>query len=234
MKSNDVARKLFGVATGGLLVSVLSAAPAAFGQGGFPSIPDPSYPAQPNAGPQAGSVGNRTAPGVQQISSAAPPREFASAEGSDAATMRDKIFLRHAAQGGMAEVKLGELAAKKSTSDEVRKFGQKMVDDHAKLDAGLQPFEQDLGVPAPKHLSKQDQAEYDKLNAMQGDDFNREYLAYMRSDHHKDLEAFRAEIAGTNNADLKQAVAEGEKLIAQHTRLIDTLAAANSVPDPGK
>ena len=44
----------------------------------------------------------------------------------------DETFVVKAARGGMAEVELGKLAVEKAASDEVKKFGQRMVDDHSK------------------------------------------------------------------------------------------------------
>ena len=44
----------------------------------------------------------------------------------------DVHFMMKAAQGGMAEVKMGQLAAEKASNPDVKAFGQKMVDDHTK------------------------------------------------------------------------------------------------------
>src|SRR6185312_15767308 len=44
----------------------------------------------------------------------------------------DKTFVMKAAQGGMAEVELGQVATQNAKSDEVKQFGQRMVDDHTK------------------------------------------------------------------------------------------------------
>src|ERR1044071_9145575 len=41
----------------------------------------------------------------------------------------DHRFAMEAAMGGLAEVELGKVAASKGASDEVRQFGQRMVDD---------------------------------------------------------------------------------------------------------
>ena len=41
----------------------------------------------------------------------------------------DAAFVKKAGQGGMAEVELGKLATQKASSDDVKQFGQKMVDD---------------------------------------------------------------------------------------------------------
>ena len=45
----------------------------------------------------------------------------------------DKDFILAAAQGGMTEVKLGELAAQKAMRDDVKAFGQMMVKDHTAI-----------------------------------------------------------------------------------------------------
>ena len=49
----------------------------------------------------------------------------------------DENFILAAAQGGMTEVKLGELAAQKGTRDEVKAFGQMMVKDHTAINHDL-------------------------------------------------------------------------------------------------
>jgi putative membrane protein len=52
-------------------------------------------------------------------------------------TAADTKFVKEAADGGMAEVELGQLAASKASSDDVKKFGQRMVDDHGKANDQL-------------------------------------------------------------------------------------------------
>ena len=77
----------------------------------------------------------------------------------------------------------------------MKDFGQKMVDDHTKMNIELAQVADSMGVMLPKTMNKEDQAEYDKLNALSGNDFDTEYLSVMVKDHHKDLHAFRMEAA---------------------------------------
>ncbi len=112
--------------------------------------------------------------------------------------MQDKMFLRKAAEGGIAEVKLGQLAAQKASSEDVKAFGQKMVDDHTKLNLEIAQVADSMGVMLPKSMNKEDQAEYDKLNALSGNDFDIEYLTFMVKDHHQDLHEFRIEAASSH------------------------------------
>jgi putative membrane protein len=83
-------------------------------------------------------------------------------------------------------------------------------------------------VTLPSAPSKHAQEEYEKLNRLSGADFDREYLAYMQKDHHKDLAEFRQEEATVTDPTLKDAVIRGEHMIAQHTHIVDKLVAANA------
>jgi putative membrane protein len=148
--------------------------------------------------------------------------------------MQDKMFLRKAAEGGIAEVELGKLAVQKASSPDVKAFGQQMVDDHTALNNEIATVADTIGVLLPKHMNKADQAEYDKLNALSGSDFDTEYLTFMVKDHHADLRAFRMEAASTADPTLRDAVDKGSKVIHDHMVMVDKLARAKGIPTPGR
>jgi putative membrane protein len=145
----------------------------------------------------------------------------------------DKVFLRKAAEGGLAEVQMGQLATQKGDSDEVRKFGQKMVEDHIRLNVRMTPVAESLGIYAPQHLNKAEQAEYDKLSGLSGDAFDQEYIIAMVKDHRKDLQEFRHEERKTSNTDLQAAVAQAEPVISQHLAMIEGIAQQKGITVPG-
>src|SRR5262245_38539158 len=66
----------------------------------------------------------------------AQPKEPKSPSGahksSTHAKFADSSFVMKTAQANMAEVELGKMATEKAMRDEVKKFGQMMVDDHTK------------------------------------------------------------------------------------------------------
>lgn len=146
--------------------------------------------------------------------------------------LQDRVFLQKASEGGMAEVQLGQLAAQKGNSAEVKQFGQKMVEDHTRLNEQMKPIADTLGVNAPKHLNKVDQAEYDKLSNLSGDAFDQEYITDMVKDHRKDLHEFRREETATSNPDLKQAVSGAEQVISQHLSMIQGIAQQKGIQVP--
>ena len=179
---------------------------------------------------QAGSVQNQQTqpnqqqPGTQGAGMAGAMTGSSGTNDVSPQMMKDKMFLRKAAEGGMAEIQLGQLAAQKGGSDEVKQFGQKMVDDHTALNNDMKPFCDSMGVKPPTKLSKKDQMEYDKLNGMSGDAFDKEYLSYMSKDHHNDVKDFKAEQMSAGDENLKAAVGKGLQVVQQHTMMVDQLA----------
>jgi putative membrane protein len=168
----------------------------------------------------------------QQAPSTPSTQDSAPNSGDVGQVMQDKMFLRKAAEGGIAEVKFGQLAAQKGSSEDVKAFGQKMVDDHTKLNNEMAEVADSMGVMLPKSMNKEDQAEYDKLNALSGNDFDMEYLSCMVKDHHKDLHEFRMEAASRADPTLHDAVVKAQSIIHDHTVMVDKIARAKGVPIP--
>jgi putative membrane protein len=164
------------------------------------------------------------------------PQDSSGVPGMTGQQMKDKIFLRKSAEGGIAEVKFGQLAADKAGSEDVKTFGGKMVADHTLLNDEMKPIADSIGVRLPKAMNKMDQAEYDKLSALTGDEFDKEYLAEMVKDHRKDMREFHEEATSTNDPSLKAAVEKGEAVIREHTHMVMKLARDKgvAVPPPGK
>ena len=160
------------------------------------------------------------------------PQDSAGAPGMTGQMMRDKLFLRTAVEGGLLEVKLGELAAQKGSTPEVKDLGQKMVADHAAMNADLGTLADSIGIMVPKKISKDGQAEFDKLNALSGPAFDTEYLTVMVKDHHQDMREFRQEVVATSDTALQAAIVKAGKVIREHTMMVDKLATEKGIPVP--
>lgn len=113
----------------------------------------------------------------------------------------DKKFVRAAAQGGMAEVELGKLATEKASSDDVKKFGQRMVDDHTKANDELKQVASSEGVQLPEKLDAKDTMTKERLSKLSGAEFDRAYMSDMVKDHTQDVADFQRESnSGTDPA----------------------------------
>ena len=105
-------------------------------------------------------------------------------------TMSDEHFLKKAAQGGMAEVELGQLAVQKASSDQVKQFGQRMVDDHTKANDELKQVAEQEHVKLPTQPNAKDKATKERLEKLSGKDFDQAYMSDMVKYHKKDVAEF--------------------------------------------
>lgn len=136
----------------------------------------------------------------------------------------DKEFIHKAAEGGMMEVQLGQLAADKATDPDVKAFGQKMVTDHSALNESMKPIAARMGVKVPEHLNRKDQGTYNKMKALSGASFDEAYVKDMVMDHHQDLREFGNEAKTVKDPELKAAVEHGHNVIKEHSEMIDKMA----------
>jgi putative membrane protein len=136
----------------------------------------------------------------------------------------DKKFVREAAQGGMAEVELGKLATEKGSSEEVKKFGQRMVDDHSKAGDQLKQIASSKGIQVPDKLSAKDQATKDRLSKLSGDQFDQSYMSDMVKDHMQDVADFKHESNSGKDPDVKNFAATTLPTLQDHLRQAKEIA----------
>jgi putative membrane protein len=145
------------------------------------------------------------------------------------ASVMDKMFVRKAMQGGMAEVQLGQLTLQKSSNDQVKQFAQRMIDDHTKLNDQMKPVAQQLGVSAPNQVSKKDRAAMAKLQTLSGSAYDEAYIRDMVKDHKQDLSDFQSEASSGQDQTVKDAATQGSQVISQHLQMIEQIAKDQNV-----
>jgi putative membrane protein len=133
----------------------------------------------------------------------------------------DKSFVSNAAEGGLAEVELGQLAQSKAANDKVKEFAQKMIDDHSKVNQELKDQAEKLGVSIPDHMSVTEKAEKAKLDMYSGSHFDRAYMTAMIKDHREDIAAFAREAKMGQNPDLKSFAEKTLPTLKEHLRLAE-------------
>jgi putative membrane protein len=105
----------------------------------------------------------------------------------------DSEFVLAAADGGMLEVRLGELALTRALSPEVKSFAQSMVTDHGKANEELKTLASKSNISIPETLSATSQEKYDAIAQKVGEDFDRAYAEAMIADHKETIENFYVE-----------------------------------------
>jgi putative membrane protein len=146
----------------------------------------------------------------------APPQK---AEKTEKMTRNaDQTFVMNAAKGGLAEVELGKLASQNAASDDVKKFGQRMVDDHGKANEELKTLAQQKNITLSTELDAKNKALRDTLAGLKGERFDREYMRAMLADHRKDVNEFRAESKSGKDPDIKAWAAKTLPTLEEHLK----------------
>jgi putative membrane protein len=195
----------------------------------------------------------RTAAFGRQVPQGGTPPTFPSHSGSsqsgdDPRTARhsksemkgasDQEFVKKAAQGGLAEVKLGELAQEKGSNSAVKDFGKRMANDHKMADDQLTAAASKENMTVPADLDRKDQALYDRLSNLSGDDFDRAYAREMVKDHQKDVAEFQREAQNGKDPAIKNFAAQTLPTLQDHLRqaheMLETLSQGSSKAMKGR
>jgi putative membrane protein len=131
----------------------------------------------------------------------------------------DLTFLRKAASAGMAEVALGQLAAKHGHSERVRQFGQRMVDDHTKANKQLLEIARRKGMTFSAKLDETHQKLMDRLREKKGSAFDRDFARHMVRDHKEAVELFEKEARYGKDTDLKAFAGRTLPTLQHHLKM---------------
>jgi len=150
----------------------------------------------------------------------------------------DQDFAIEAAQGGLMEVRLGELAQQQAKAQAVKDFGQRMVEDHGAANGKLMQIAEQKGIELPQDLSEDAQQTVEELQQQSGAEFDEAYMDEMVSDHEDDVAAFEDYVENAQDQDLRAFAEETLPTLQEHLELAkqtqEQVAAAGEQeqPDP--
>jgi len=125
------------------------------------------------------------------------------------------------------EVKLGELAKEKGSSQAVKDFGQRMVTDHSKANEELKQIISNKGAALPVESTHKETSEMERFQKLSGRDFDKEYAQHMVKDHKKDLKEFEDAAKDVTDPELKAFAQKTANVIREHLRMAQELETAS-------
>ncbi|MGA9586798.1 MAG: DUF4142 domain-containing protein [Terracidiphilus sp.] len=156
-------------------------------------------------------------------------RSVSVAQDTTSPSASDKKIVQAALQGGTAEVRLGQLAVQKSNTQDVKQFGQKMIDDHTKLGDQMKEVAQKEGISIPTGAPAKDKQLETTLSSLSGDSFDNAYIKAMIKDHQHDLSEFKREANSGNDTSIEDAASQGRQVISEHLKLIEQIAKSHNI-----
>jgi putative membrane protein len=156
---------------------------------------------------------------VAPIIFVAPLLIWACSQGKDSGT-----FASNAAQGGMAEVEMGRLAAQRANDPDVKAFGERMVSDHSRANGELKSVAAKKGLQLPADMNAEQKSEIDKLSKLSGAEFDKQYMSAMVDDHEKDVKEFETQSKSGNDADIKSFATRTLPTLQEHLKMAQAAA----------
>jgi putative membrane protein len=143
--------------------------------------------------------------------------------GMAAASSQDSNFMMDAAMAGLMEVELGRMATTQGSSDAVKQFGQRMVDDHSRANTELMQLASSKGATLPTAIDDKHQKDIAKFSKLSGADFDKAYSKQMLSDHNKAVSLFEKESTKGTDPELKSFAAKTLPTLQEHLQIVKSL-----------
>jgi putative membrane protein len=153
------------------------------------------------------------------------PLVFASAYAAEFAktTTADADFVRRASSAGLTEVALGKLAAEQASSDSVKKFAARMVEDHSKSNEALGKLAGGKGLQLAVAPEPAQQQEIERLKELDGAKFDRAYSDAMVKDHKLATGLYQLEAEKGEDPEIRDWAKSQLPVLKEHEKLADDL-----------
>jgi putative membrane protein len=145
------------------------------------------------------------------------------------ADVPDANFYKNAAEGGIAEVDMGNLARQKAQSQIVKEFAALMVKDHSAVNEKLRFIAESKKITLPANTSVEEMVAKDKLKGLSGASFDKSYVKGMIKDHQADVAEFKKEATSGQDPDARAFASATLPTLEGHLKKIQSIAAAAGV-----
>lgn len=135
----------------------------------------------------------------------------------------DESFLNNASQAGHYEIQGSELALRKSNSEAVKAFAQRMIDDHGKVAQELAELARSKGVEVPNEPSLMQKGKL-KVLEMRDDGFDQAYAEGIGVEAHQDaVKLFEEAAQDAEDADIQAFASRTVAALREHLSMAEQL-----------
>ena len=136
----------------------------------------------------------------------------------------DALFAMAAADGGMTEVVISEIGARKATNPQLKQFSQQMITEHTRINNELKALAARKGIALPTAITPGHQFCGQNLEGLSGDEFDTTYAVTQHVLHMDTIAMFEAEAERGQDPDMKALAAKALPHIVGHTRELKPIA----------
>lgn len=146
----------------------------------------------------------------------ATPATLATPVANASSTAAATALFTTAYQGGLAEIRLAQLAEARAESSGVKEYASAMIEQHTIVNAQIQQLAQQKSVTLPTDISAAQTAEVTRLSALTGAQFDREYMWQNVVTHSADVAEVLRQARTNDDLDARYFAAISAPLLKTH------------------
>jgi putative membrane protein len=136
------------------------------------------------------------------------------------AAVSDTGYIRQAIRGNSLEVALGRVAESRAENSEVKSFAERMVEDHNTMNREWTDLaRRNRMTVAVVDFGPNGKQTIDRLEDLDGTEFDQAYMSEMLRQHEEDLAAFERMASSASSSNVKQLAQNGVPTIREHLSL---------------
>ena len=132
---------------------------------------------------------------------------------------KTQIFLTEMTDARLMDREEGKQAVLKGTTQEIKKYGQLMIDDQTYLLKELQKIAATKNITLPTEISEEKQNGLKDLKEKSGADFDKKFIKMICIDHKRDVRKFK-KAAKCNDSGVSSFAKEHLPMIESHLKKI--------------
>lgn len=169
-------------------------------------------------------TGGRAAPAAQ----AGTGTRNSESRKDDKLDRADRKFIQEAAESGMFETQVSQVAASKATDPAVKSFAETLNKDHSDANNELVQLANSKGVELPAAPPRGKRRDVEKMGKMSGKEFDQHFVREVGiKDHQKDIKKFETAQNKVKDPELKAWITKTLPHLKEH------LAMAEKLPEAG-
>ena len=141
-------------------------------------------------------------------------------------------FVTLAAKGGTYEVKIAQLAGRKSDDAQIKELAGMLVKDHTAVNEELKTIAGELNVNLSDLKDEKGEKRFEKLDAKSGKDFDKAFVADMSESHSRSIALFEAARNIAKSPKLTAFIEKTLPVIKSHAAKLDLMNDTPGDPQP--
>lgn len=138
------------------------------------------------------------------------------------ATPLDREFMTVIRFANLWEIPMGQLAAKRGTTDVIKDVGTQIANDHTQLDVAIKDLAAKFNQPLPDTATSSQQNWMNDISSKTGTEFDRTFVDRLRAAHGTVFGLVAEVRAGTRNETIRAFAETANVIVMKHMRLLES------------